>query len=78
MTNFGKMVGLLTLKNETLLGRGGGGRLRVSLPWILDMVVSRVLRRRPSLVPRALFLGFEAREKRPGDEVGVGHAPVAI
>ena len=43
-----------------------------------DMVVSRVLRRRPNLVPRALFLGFEAREKRPGGEVGLGHAPVAI
>ena len=24
MTNFGKMAGLLTLKNETLLGAGGG------------------------------------------------------
>ena len=24
MTNFGKMAGLLTLKNETLLGRGAG------------------------------------------------------
>ena len=42
------------------------------------MVVSGVLRSRPNLVPRALFLGFEARGKRPGDEVGVGHAPVAI
>ena len=42
------------------------------------MVVSLVLRSRPNLVPRALFLGFEARVKRPGDEVGVGHAPVAI
>ena len=41
------------------------------------MVVSGVLRSRPNLVPRALFLGFEAREKRPGDEVGVGHAPDA-
>ena len=56
------MAGLLTLKNEEAL----------------DMVVSRVLRSSPSLVPRALFLGFEAREKRPGDEVGLGHAPVAI
>ena len=25
MTNFGKMAGLLTLKNGILLGRGGGG-----------------------------------------------------
>ena len=75
MTNLGKMAGLLTEKFGTLLGGEGG---RVSLPWILDMVVSRVLRRRPNLVPRALFLGFQAREKRPGDEVGLGHAPVAI
>ena len=76
MTNLGKMAGLLTVKFGTLLGGGEGGR--VSLPWILDMVVSRVLRSRPDLVPRALFLGFEARGKRPGDEVGVGHAPDAI
>ena len=63
------MAGLLKLKNETLLGGFRYG---------LDMVVSRVLRSSPSLVPRALFLGFKARGKRPGDKVGVGHAPDAI
>ena len=47
MTNLGKMAGLLTLKTETLLGGGGG--VRVSLPWVLDMVVSHVLRSRPNL-----------------------------
>ena len=65
MTNLGKMAGLLTVKFGTLLG-GEGGEVRVSLPWILDMVVSRVLRSRPNLVPGRFSLALKPEKSALG------------